>query len=71
MPVSTKQVRCRLNGAETTLFTDGKIYKVFAQTNGALSILDDIGRERVVIADQKCPHLNRYWKSSIWPYHHQ
>lgn len=65
------QVRCKLNGAETSIFTDGKVYDVRAQTNRALTIIDDKGHERVVIAGQPCPHLNRYWKDGVWPYSHQ
>ncbi len=69
------QVRCRLNGAETKLFTDGKVYKAYKERGkeycSVWTIVDDLGRERVISPDCVSPHLNVYWRDHNWPYHHQ
>jgi hypothetical protein len=62
------QVRCRLNGAETKLFTDGKVYKAYKELGKEYcrtwTLVDDLGHERVILPDQVCPHLNVYGRDA-------
>jgi hypothetical protein len=71
VPTTRKQVRCRLNGARTVSFTDGKLYDVVnSEGHGnVLVVRDDRGIERAIIADRPCPHLNYYWQDEHWPYY--
>jgi hypothetical protein len=73
-PASTtpkRQVLCQLNGAQTALFTDGRIYDIIRTEGTGMVIIDDRGSERFISVDRPSPHLNRYWKSEHYPYNHQ
>lgn len=48
---------CRKNGADSRVFTDGKIYTEVSFAGNLVGILDDFGTLRFVLPDEPSPHL--------------
>lgn len=54
---------CRKNGAESKVFTDGKVYEAWQEPGREYTrvwaVQDDVGHVRYVIPGELCPHLVR------------
>ena len=50
-------VICRKNGANSGIFTDGKVYDVRSSTGTAYVIFDDKGYQRIILIGVPSAHL--------------
>lgn len=62
------KVVCRKGGSTVTNFTDGKVYEQVASQGNLIGILDDLGRLRFILPNEKSPHLVREFKAKNYPW---
>ena len=62
------RVRCEKGGADSRVFTDGKVYEARHHANALYEVRDDRGNVRYIIPGERCPHLvvqHDHWQQAV------